>query len=255
MIRAEFHCHTNRSHDGFTTEAELAAACLARGINVVTITEHDVFLERSFSELAAAQVRVVNGCEFTCEKGTHIIGLFLQRDLRLTGRPAEEIVEEIRRRDGVVYLPHPFKPVTGYFTQYRPGPLLDQVDMMELHNGGFAGDPNVGRIREIAARHDIRLVAGSDSHAAAHVGHFVCEYDSDGNPDLKQLFLTHDPRLLVDESRIRAPRELNWIQRRAIYQSLILRVPKSVKQPIKALFSRSRAPSGAPTRAAYREIG
>ena len=254
MIRVEFHCHTTVSHDAFTTESELVVACIPRGINVVTITEHDVFVARSFEKLNAAQVHVVHGCEFTCARGSHIIGLFLERHLDLSGHTPAAIVKGIQEVGGIVYVPHPFKPGSGYFTQYEPSQLLDQVDMMEIYNGGFARDPNIERIRILARQHDIRLVAGSDSHAAGHVGYYVCEYDSSLTDDLKHLFRTQDPRLLIDVSREKAPRELNWMQRRGGYQWLIQRVPLTIKRPIKTVFSRSLAFLRTPASVTYREI-
>ena len=254
MIRVEFHCHTACSHDAFTTESELAAACAARDINVVTITEHDRFVPRPYAALAAAGVRVVQGCEFTCGRGTHVIGLFLERDLGLTGRSAADIVGAIRAAGGLAYLPHPFKPVTGYFTQYGPDALLDQVDMMELHNGGYRANADAARIRTLAESHDIRLVAGSDSHTASQVGYYVSEYDAAPAGDLKKVFRAQDARLLVDASRIKPPRVLNAVQRRATYQWLVQRIPANLKRPIKAMFSRPGGVHGAPGGAAYREV-
>jgi len=254
VIRVEFHCHTAVSHDAVTTESELVAACIARDINVVTITEHDVFVARAFAELNAAQVNVVHGCEFTCAKGSHIIGLFLERHLDLSGHTPATIVKGIREVGGIVYVPHPFKPGTGYFKHYEPSQLLDQVDMMELYNGGFTLDPNIGEIRALAAEHDIRLVAGSDSHAAGQVGYYVSEYDSSTINDLKHIFRTQDARLLIDVSRTKPPRELNWIQRHEGYQWLIQRIPRGVKRPLKTMYSRSLGALGTPSSVIYREI-
>ncbi len=41
-IDCEFHCHTDCSHDGFTSYGDLIAECLRKQIRAVTITEHDV---------------------------------------------------------------------------------------------------------------------------------------------------------------------------------------------------------------------
>lgn len=256
MIRVEFHCHTARSHDAFTTEDELAAACADHAINVVTITEHDLFALRDFQALKESGVTVVHGCEFTCELGTHIIGLFLTGDLGLSGQTAVRIVKGIREVGGLVYIPHPFKPGSGYFTRYSADTLLDLVDLMELYNGGFPRDPNLDRIRALAQQHDIRLVAGSDSHARSHVGFYVSEYEgTPGGQDLRQLFSSQNPRMLVDDSRARSPRDLNRVQRLASYQWLVLRVPRAIKHPVKALFARSSRTSSRPARPGnYRQL-
>lgn len=254
VIRVEFHCHTFASHDAVTTESELVAACIARNINVVTITEHDVFVARAFAELNAARVHVVHGCEFTCAKGSHMIGLFLERHLDLSGRSPAAIVKGIRDAGGIVYMPHPFKPSSGYFKHYEPSQLLDQVDMIELYNGGFTLDPNIEEIRALAAKYDIRLVAGSDSHAAGQVGYYLSEYESSTTNDLRHVFRTQDARLLIDVSRTKPPRELNWIQRHEGYQWLIQRIPRGVKRPLKAMYLRSLAALRTPNSVIYREI-
>lgn len=255
MVRVEFHCHTSLSFDATTSERELADACAVCGINAVTITEHDVFVPREFRSLRANGIEVVHGCEFTCGRGAHIIGLFLDCDLQLSGQERGAVVSGIRAAGGLVYLPHPFKPASGYFTQYAPDSLLDGVDMMELYNGGFPADPNLGRIRELATAYRIRLVAGSDSHAVGHVGFYVSEYDVDPEEDLRDVFRNRDPRLLVDESRVKAPRELNWVQRRAGYQWLVTRVPNELKRPVKTTLARvAGSMRGRPRGPVYRPI-
>jgi len=234
VIRVEFHCHTERSFDAVTTEADLATACVSRGIDVVTITEHDAFSPSAGAELRREGVQAVLGCEFTCERGTHIIGLFLERDLGVSGRSRREIVGAIRAADGLVYIPHPFKHITGYFTAYDADELLHDVDMMELFNGGFRDDRDRDSIRRMAGKYGIRLVAGSDSHAPAHVGFYVSEYEADVADDLRTVFRSQDPRLMVDAAHRVVPRANNWLQRRRTYQWLVQQFPQSLKRPVKA---------------------
>jgi len=240
VIRVEFHCHTERSFDAVTTEVDLATACVSRGIDVVTITEHDVFSASAGAELRRKGVQAVLGCEFTCERGTHIIGLFLDRDLGVSGRSRREIVSAIRAAEGVVYIPHPFKPGTGYFTAYDADELLHEVDMMELFNGGFRDDCDRDSIRRMADDYGIRLVAGSDSHAPGHVGFYVSEYEADAADDLRAVFRNQDPRLMVDAAHRGVPRANNWLQRRRSYQWLVQRFPPGLKQPVKAALMKLR---------------
>jgi len=58
---AEFHCHTRRSHDGFTSEEELLYACRTKGIGLLTITEHDRLPVIDVQRFATAGIYVTRG--------------------------------------------------------------------------------------------------------------------------------------------------------------------------------------------------
>lgn len=231
---AEFHCHTCSSHDGLTTEDELLQTCLAKGIGLVTITEHDRLPTINIQRFQDHGIRVIVGCEFTCERGSHIVGLFLRHGLG-KGQPARRIMEHIREQGGLVMIPHPFKPSTGFCALYPDYcEYFNLVTLMEAYNGGVPDQPEqVAQIKSLCAQHGIKVVAASDAHKAQHVGYYVTAYQTTVNGDWLETLRTVQGVLLVDSSQACKPRSLKLIQQQSWYQVLVLYVPFTVKQALK----------------------
>lgn len=238
---AEFHCHTCRSHDGLTTEEELLKTCVAKRIGLLTITEHDRVPDVDVRRFQDAGVHVIAGCEFTCERGSHIIGLFIRDGLEM-GRSAHRIFQHILNQGGLVMIPHPFKPGSGFCTLYPDHrQYMSQVSLMEAYNGGLhQEDERVSEIRALCSDYDIKLVAASDAHRANHVGYYVTAYPALVQDDWRETLSVIQGTLLVDSAYARKPRSLTPIQENHVYQEIIVRVPSAVKQFIKRCLYRWR---------------
>ncbi len=109
---AEVHAHT-RASDGMVTAVELVRAAAAAGLQVVCITDHDVIpdLAEAADVGASLGVDVVRGEEVTCvfPPGTHIVGLFLERQIRMH-MSAADTVDAIHEQGGLAIVAHPFMP-------------------------------------------------------------------------------------------------------------------------------------------------
>ena len=238
---AEFHCHTRCSHDGLTTEDELLRTCVVKRIGLLTITEHDRVPDLDVRRFEEAGVRVITGCEFTCERGSHLIGLFIRQGLD-KGRPARQIIQHIRGQGGLVMIPHPFKPESGFCTVYPDYPrYLNQVSLMEAYNGGVPREAErVAEIKTLCSIHNIKLVAASDAHKAHHVGYYVTAYPEIVQGDVRATLETIQGALLVDSAHARKPRSLTPIQRNGAYQAIVVRVPSAAKRFVKRCVYRWR---------------
>src|SRR5262249_10539921 len=156
-------------------------------IGLLTITEHDRVPSLNIRRFQEAGVHVIAGCEFTCKKGSHIIGLFIRDGLE-KGRPAQRIFQHIIEQGGLVMIPHPFKPGSGFCTLYPDyQQYLNKVSLMEVYNGGVPRDgERVTEIRTLCSKYNIKLVAASDAHKANHVGYYVTAYPEIVNGDLRE---------------------------------------------------------------------
>lgn len=248
-IDCEFHCHTSRSHDGFTSYQDLIEECQKKEIGAVTITEHDVLrLTDSEKQLFVnAGIQLIPGCEMTSNTGAHIIGLFIET--ALSNRPAPEIVDHILGQGGLVYIPHPFKadsgllwtqPVDSRENRY----VMSKAHLIELYNGGWDSADYRQQIRELAQAYDMCMVAGSDSHKAWHVGLYKTRLTVSGLPlNAEKVAMATVDLLVVDTAAFpasgkqpNAGRSLfRGIQKKKIYQSLIRSVPFLFKRKIKEL--------------------
>ena len=252
---AEFHCHTRRSHDGFTSEEELLYACRTKGIGLLTITEHDRLPVIDVQRFATAGIYVIPGCEFTCARGSHIIGLFIGHPLD-SGRPAREIFAHIRAQGGLILIPHPFKEGSGFCALHDDyDSYLPQATLIELYNGGVH-EPRMSleRVGELAARHGLKTVAASDAHKANQVGYYVTAYPELIDGDVRATLCRSQGRLLIDSNYVRRPRSLHGMQRLRTYQHVVKRLPRGAKRLLQLGLYRGRPQSHLPRRARYVEV-
>lgn len=172
MLRAELHCHTYHSHDCRMRPERIVETCLARGIGVLAITDHDAFegaLE--LAALAPPELTVIPGEEIKTTEG-EIIGYFLTEQIP-RGLSPEETAERIRAQGGVVNVPHPFDTLRG-------GPLrgdalerlarLGLLDMIEGFNARIAHRTDNHRALLYARSRNLPVTASSDAHCYAELG-------------------------------------------------------------------------------------
>ncbi|MGH7686878.1 MAG: PHP domain-containing protein [Candidatus Dormibacteria bacterium] len=109
---AEVHAHTLAS-DGMVTAEQLVRDAAAIGLQVLCITDHD-----TISDLGPAielghelGVDVVAGEEITARfpPGEHIVGLFLERQVRMH-MSVEDTIDAIHDNGGLAIVAHPFMP-------------------------------------------------------------------------------------------------------------------------------------------------
>ena len=137
---AETHSHT-RASDGMVTASELVRAAAKVGLSVLCITDHDVMsgeLDEAVELGAELGVDVVRGEEVTCTfpPGTHVIGLFLTRPIRMH-MSVLDTVDAIHDEGGLAIIAHPFMPT--WFASMTPGQMRDllerrTVDGVELRH-------------------------------------------------------------------------------------------------------------------------
>jgi predicted metal-dependent phosphoesterase TrpH len=248
----DLHAHTSASFDGFTSPQELRDVCLRRGISVVAVTEHDEICRVDPAPFTAAGLVLVPGCEFTTDRGAHIIGLFVRAGLA-RGADREAVFAHIRSQGGLVVLPHPFKPGSGYFTFYGEDRLLEDVAFVEMLNGGWDSSEHVDSIRDVCARHGLRMIASSDAHRPEHVGLCATRVDADpaealADPrDFLKRIRQEQIELLVDETRLRQQgRRVLPVQRTSAYQFLLRLTPSGLRRWAKLIHYRLRRRTAVP---------
>lgn len=167
--RAMFHVHTDASPDSRITPAQLIAACIDHGIDVVAITDHND-IRGALAVQKQAPFQVIIGEEIrTAERG-EIIGLFLKENIE-RDLPAKTVMREIRAQGGLVYLPHPFD--TTRRTAWPPGvvdPLLPEADIIEVFNARNVVPEENARAEAVAKRLGKAPCAGADVHRLIEVG-------------------------------------------------------------------------------------
>jgi predicted metal-dependent phosphoesterase TrpH len=150
--------------------------------------------DRAAAAGAARGVEVVRGEEVTtaAPAGVHVLGLFLQRPVRM-GMSVEDTVDAIHDQGGLAVLPHPFMPT--YFASITAGRarrLLERrrVDGIELRHTAVMTGRGWHRLDAFYADHRDRLGAAlgaGDSHFGRHdLGRMVTVFPGRGAADLRR---------------------------------------------------------------------
>ena len=238
----EFHCHTSKSYDGFTSFRQLLIECIKKNINVVTITDHDKvnISNKEIQLFKKHNIYLIKGCEYTLTDGSHLIGLFVEKAKQ--NMTLFECTNFILNQGGLIYIPHPYKQSTGLFKNNNFATddftyMLKNASFIELYNGGHDSKTFALDIKNIAKVNNLCMVGGSDSHKPWHVGYYTNSFSS-SSPISKDLFskIKMNIRSPLERSSSRE-KELKVIEgsirSSSVYQYIVTIIPYSVKKPLK----------------------
>ena len=179
-IRLDLHSHTWYSHDSLLKPEPFVAACLAKGINAIAVTDHNE-IEGAKAIARLAPFKVIIGEEIRTRDG-EITGLFLKQRI-VPNLSARDTVREIRRQKGLVYIPHPFAAgVTMRIKATVLDQIADEVDIIEGFNSRALLRSDDVRAQAWARKRGIPFAAGSDAHTRFEIGAAFMEMDDFTTP-------------------------------------------------------------------------
>ena len=123
FIKAELHCHNSFSNfhvgeddapfDCDITIPQQLERAYALGLDAFFITNHNTLdgysqiLQYKNNHTKYKHIQIFKAEEITTNTGAHVIAYGIHKEIP-AGLPLEEIVDEIRKQDGVSCAPHPF---------------------------------------------------------------------------------------------------------------------------------------------------
>ena len=172
-VLCDMHMHTHHSWDCTTTVGELVERALGAGLGAIAVTDHNTIaggLEAAqHVREAGLSLQVIVGSEIKTASEGEVIGLFL-RDQIPARLSFAETVEAIHAQGGLVSIPHPFDRLHTT----PPEPLLElhlgAIDLFETCNARLYFEADNRKAAAFAARHALRVGAGSDAHVPEGVG-------------------------------------------------------------------------------------
>ena len=183
LIEVDLHMHTDHSPDCATPVDVLLNTARDRGLGAIAITDHNVVsgaleARRIAEEMGDIKVIVAEEVK-TAEQG-EVIGLFLEEEIP-RGMTMAETIAEIRRQDGLVYVPHPFDRFHSVPDYEHLIDIVEEVDILEVFNPRVALTAFNEEAERFARKYRIVPGAGSDSHVAQGLGSVrVRIHDFDG---------------------------------------------------------------------------
>lgn len=171
-VNVDLHCHTTASPDGGLTETDIRRMLEAGPLDVIAVTDHNVIheavrLHKIFGD------QIIVGEEIMTTDG-EIIGLYLQEVIP-AGLTPQKTVEEIKKQNGIVYIPHPFEKARSGISLQSLNSIVDKVDMVEVINGRSFSKKAQKQAAEWVEANGVAAFASSDAHGRIGWGKVYAE--------------------------------------------------------------------------------
>jgi glycosyltransferase involved in cell wall biosynthesis len=204
LIDVDLHMHTDHSGDCATPVEALLGEAKARGLGAIAVTDHNEISGALEAREKADGIKVIVGEEVKTADQGEVIGLFIEEKIP-RGGTLQEVIAEIKRQGGLVYVPHPFDRLHAVPDYRHLLDVLDDVDAIEVFNPRVAISSFNEEAVRFAEKYRIVGGAGSDAHVTAGLGSVrIRMRDFDG----PQEFLES----LRDADIIRKPASLVYVQ-------------------------------------------
>ncbi|MCP4582914.1 MAG: PHP domain-containing protein [candidate division Zixibacteria bacterium] len=167
-FKIDFHVHTKYSFDSVNKPSAIIKKAKQLGLDAVVVLDHETVKGgQETAKLDSDDVLIIPSVEIYTDIGD-IIGLFVDREIE--AREYHEVIDEIHNQGGLVMLPHPF------YKHKFPDDLWDMVDLIEINNSRAVPDWNV-KAAELAVKHNIPAVSGSDGHFSWEIGNAITIFE------------------------------------------------------------------------------
>jgi len=182
-IHCDLHMHTDHSPDCATPVEVLLETARDRGLGAIAITDHNEIsgaLEAREVAESMDGIKVIVAEEVKTAEEGEVIGLFIEEKIP-RGLTMAETIGEIRRQNGLVYVPHPFDRLHSVPDYEYLLKIVEDIDILEVFNPRIAFSAFNEEAERFAAKYRIVPGAGSDSHVAQGLGSVAIRlHDFDG---------------------------------------------------------------------------
>lgn len=166
-LKVDLHTHSTGSPDGSLSLADYRQMITTGQLDYIAVTDHDS-IEQALVTAAELGDRIIVGQEITTKDG-ELVGLFLTKPVT-PGQTPGQTATDIRAQGGLVYVPHPFETVRQGLPKSALDKIVDQVDIVEVHNGR-AFFQNKGPLAATWAKLNAKAIAASsDAHGRRGLG-------------------------------------------------------------------------------------
>ena len=184
-MKIEMHVHTRFSKDSLQPLFILLIMCKIKKVDCIAITDHNEVIGaiKAKKIFKKHNIKVIVGEEIFTKDG-EIIGLFLNEKID-KGLSAKDTINEIKKQDGIVYIPHPYD-IKRKNTVLKYEEIISNkldIQLIECYNGRNVEDEYEIKQNEIAQKIGKIKVIGSDAHTWFEVGRNTMEIDEFSTKD------------------------------------------------------------------------
>ncbi|MDO9522730.1 MAG: PHP domain-containing protein [Methanocorpusculum sp.] len=177
LITCDLHIHSSASADGKCPVAEVIAKAKERGLDAISITDHDT-TEGAKQALAIKNpgILIIPGIEVSTKQG-HVLVLGTT-EMFEPGKDALETIREAKAQGCLTIIPHPYHRWRHAVGLHSPK-ALREADAIEVFNSRYyLGLANI-RAAKFAKKYHIPMTAGSDAHTCQFVGYGINIIDAE----------------------------------------------------------------------------
>lgn len=179
-IKTEFHVHTKASKDSILNKVFILVMCKIHKINCIAITDHNEiwYAKKNKNFFEKRGIKVIVGEEIFSADG-EIIGLFLNEGIP-KGLSAEETIKEIKKQNGLVYIPHPYdeKREKTVLKKEALEKNIEDIDFIECYNGRNIKKEFSDIQEMLVKKYNKTGIVGSDAHTFFELGRNYIELEN-----------------------------------------------------------------------------
>lgn len=173
--RVELHAHTCYSKDSLLKPATVIAACQAKGIDKLVVTDHNTIAGALRLQGMAPQLIIV-GEEIMTTEGELLA--FFVRELVPAGLTPRETIARLRDQGAFISVSHPFDRLRhGAWREEALLEIVHEVDALEVFNARCVFSADNAAALSLAQRYGKLKTVGSDSHTARELGRATVEIE------------------------------------------------------------------------------
>jgi predicted metal-dependent phosphoesterase TrpH len=191
-LRAELHCHNVFSnfnlgdaeppYDCNVTFRDQLEKANELDLKVLFVTNHNTLdgysqiLKYKNDHQKFKNIQIYRAEEISTDTGAHVLAYGIHNEIR-SGLPMEEIIDEIKKQNGISSAPHPFGLVDALREKAK------NCDMIEVFNSNNVDVVSNLKANQFALENNLTQVSGSDSHVNSTLGRCVNLIDSENALD------------------------------------------------------------------------
>ncbi len=191
-LRAELHCHNIFSnfrlgddeppYDCNVTFHDQLEKANELDLDVLFVTNHNTLdgysqiLKYKNDHEKFKNLQIYPAEEISTDTGAHILAYGIHDEIQ-PGLPMEEIIDEIKKQNGISSAPHPFSLVDALREKAK------NCDLIEVFNSNNVDVISNLKANQFAIENNLVPVSGSDSHVNSTLGRCVNVIDSENNLD------------------------------------------------------------------------
>lgn len=191
-LRAELHCHNTFSnfhlgeeeppYDCNVTFHDQLEKANELDLDVLFVTNHNTLdgysqiLKYKNDHEKFKNLQIYPAEEISTDTGAHILAYGIHDEIQ-PGLSMEEIIDEIKKQNGISSAPHPFSLVDALREKAK------NCDLIEVFNSNNVDVISNLKANQFAIENNLVPVSGSDSHVNSTLGRCVNVIDSENNLD------------------------------------------------------------------------